>query len=233
MFIHVLDVHAVTTRTTGLNMKSTAQKTYSPECVRQTVTNPCSWQNSNTRKCSVDTDGKELQPGTGMNVMPEKKNLRKKAVADAEVQWTLALRVILHFLLFVCAGAFFGLINQFFKDPFAGLTANVNAFWQQSGPMLLALACLIPIFVRDTLTLSNRIAGPIYRLRDTVKRLGDGEDVPPLKFRKRDMWNDLPELFNKMTDRLRNGASTKDVDVDAVHIPATVSVTTETELVNA
>ncbi|MEO1983994.1 MAG: hypothetical protein ABGZ24_26060, partial [Fuerstiella sp.] len=69
--------------------------------------------------------------------MPNLKSLRKKAVANPKVQWTLALRVLLHSFVFVCAGAFFGLINQFFKDPFGGLSANAKLFWQQSGPMLL------------------------------------------------------------------------------------------------
>lgn len=165
--------------------------------------------------------------------MPGKKNLRKKAVADAGVQWTLALRVILHFFLFVCAGTFFGLINQFFVNPFGGVAENANTFWRQSGPMLLALACLMPIFVRDTLTLSNRVAGPICRLRDTIKRLGDGEEMPPLKFRKRDMWDDLPALFNKMTDRLRTEAPTKHVDAEGIAVAATVSAATESELVEA
>ena len=165
--------------------------------------------------------------------MPDKKNLRKKAVADVSVQWTLALRVILHFLVFVFAGAFFGLINQFFANPFGGLAENLNTFWRQSGPMLLALACLMPIFVRDTLTLSNRMAGPICRLRNTIKQLGDGEEVPPLKFRKRDMWDDLPELFNRMTDRLRNEASTKSVDGDAIRSVASVPAAAESELIEA
>ncbi|MDG2131332.1 MAG: hypothetical protein P8K08_25265 [Fuerstiella sp.] len=165
--------------------------------------------------------------------MASKKNLRKKAVTNAEVQWTLALRVVLHFFVFVCAGAFFGLINQFFKDPFGGFTANVTVFWEQSIPMLLALGCLMPIFVRDILTLSNRISGPICRLRDTVKRLGDGEDMPPLEFRKKDMWNDLPELFNTMTDRLRTTAKTNHVDTDVVQTHRSVSVEAEPELVEA
>jgi hypothetical protein len=165
--------------------------------------------------------------------MANKKNLRKKAVANAEVQWTLALRVVLHFFVFVCAGAFFGLINQFFKDPFGGFAANVNTFWEQSGPMLLALACLMPIFVRDTLTLSNRIAGPICRLRDTVKRLGEGEEVPPLEFRRKDMWTDLPELFNRMTDRLQTAATTKQVDSDVIPGETSASVEAKPELVEA
>ncbi|MEQ9411014.1 MAG: hypothetical protein RIK87_25105 [Fuerstiella sp.] len=130
---------------------------------------------------------------------------RRKSVINPRVQWTLAARVVLHFLIFVCAGAVFGLINQFFADPFGGLADNLSAFWANSGPMLLALLCLMPIFIRDTLTLSNRIAGPIYNLSRTVQQLADGEsDVRPLRFRKNDMWTDLPETFNQMVDRLRS-----------------------------
>ena len=64
----------------------------------------------------------------------------------------------------------------------------------------------MPIFIRDTLTLSNRMAGPICRLQDTVKRIANGEEVPPLSFRKSDMWQDLPAQFNAMTEQLRKGA---------------------------
>lgn len=134
-----------------------------------------------------------------------KKNLRRKAVADAKVQYTLARRVVLHFFVFLCAGAFFGIINQFLANPFAGVKENLATFAQHSAPLFLAMVCLIPIFIRDTLTLSNRIAGPIYNLRNTVTALAEGtEDVRPLKFRDGDFWDDLPEQFNTMTERLRN-----------------------------
>ena len=134
-----------------------------------------------------------------------KKDNRKKSVVDVHVQWTLAFRVMLHFFAFVCAGAVFGLINQFFANPFGGISQNLWTFWHQSAPIFLALICLMPIFVRDTLTLSNRIAGPIYNMKDKMRRLADGEEgVPELRFRKNDMWSELPELFNAMTHRLQN-----------------------------
>ena len=135
--------------------------------------------------------------------MAGEKNLRKKSVVDTRVQWTLASRVLLHFFVFVCAGAIFGIINQFLADPFGGVEKNLAAFARQSAPAFLALMCLLPIFVRDTLTLTNRVAGPIHNLRNTMKRIGDGEDnVPPLRFRDGDFWSELPELFNTMRDRL-------------------------------
>ena len=74
---------------------------------------------------------------------------------------------------------------------------------------MLALVCLMPVFVRDTLTLSNRVAGPVHNMRNTIRKLADGEtDVRPLKFRKGDFWDDIPDLFNRMTETLRNSSST-------------------------
>ncbi len=131
------------------------------------------------------------------------KNKRRKAVIDSRVQWTLAGRVVMHFLVFICGGLFVGLIFQFLSNPMGSLSDHLGNFWRQSAPMIVAMVCLIPVFVRDTLTLSNRIAGPVCRLRDTVRRIANGEDVPPVKFRQHDMWQDLPGYFNSMVDRLK------------------------------
>lgn len=141
------------------------------------------------------------------------KNKRRKSVVDARVQWTLAGRVVMHFFVFICGGAFFGLIFQYLSNPLGSLSDHLHNFWKQSAPMLVAMVCLIPVFIRDTLTLSNRVVGPICRLRDTMKRIAAGEDVPPLKFRKRDMWDDLPGLFNGMVNHLSHNSTGNDKTV--------------------
>ncbi len=139
--------------------------------------------------------------------MAKKTNNRKKPGVNARGQWSLTTRVLLHFFVFVSAGVFFGLINQFMADPFGGLSPNVRAFWRNSGPMLLALTCLSPIFVWDTLTLSSRIAGPIHRLKDRMKQITRGEsDLQPMEFGDKDMWDDLPEVFNEMVAHLQASA---------------------------
>ena len=145
--------------------------------------------------------------------MSKRQENRKTAVVDKSVQYTLAGRVILHFFVFICAGTVFGLINQFLMNPFGGVHENVTTFLRQSAPLLLALVCLIPIFIRDTLTLSNRIAGPIYNLRNTIKKISNGDkDVRPLKFRKNDFWSDLPEAFNTMTSHLSRQQADENVE---------------------
>ncbi|MFY9255045.1 MAG: hypothetical protein WAO83_16465 [Fuerstiella sp.] len=137
--------------------------------------------------------------------MAKSRNQRKKSVADARVQYSLAMRVVMHFSIFIVAGTFFGIINQFLADPFGSVKENLMTFFRSSAPFLIALVCLMPVFVRDTLTLSNRVAGPIHNMRNTIRSLSNGEtDVRPLKFRKGDFWNDLPDSFNKMVETLRN-----------------------------
>ncbi|MEP3479881.1 MAG: hypothetical protein ABJZ55_11585 [Fuerstiella sp.] len=134
--------------------------------------------------------------------MSGKVDKRKTAVINKPVQHMLAGRVLLHFFIFLCAGAMFGIINQFLLDPFAGVKENLTVFLRHSAPFLLAFVCLIPIFIRDTLTLSNRIAGPIYNLRKTIQSHVDGDrDIRPLRFRKKDFWPDLPAAFNAMIAR--------------------------------
>lgn len=136
-------------------------------------------------------------------VMTKKKNCRKIAVVDKKVQYSLAFRVVMHFFIFLCAGTILGLMNQFLMNPSGGAKENVSVFFRQNVPFLLAMLCLLPVFVRDTLTLSNRIAGPIYNLRTTISSiLNDDPDVRPLKFRDGDYWTALPEEFNRMTDHL-------------------------------
>lgn len=141
------------------------------------------------------------------------RNKRKRAVVDVRVQWTLALRVIFHFCLFICIGTLFGLMAQFMSDPLKGLSGNMEQFWNLNGPYLLAMGCMLPVFVYDTLKVSNRIVGPICRMRHTIRQLASGEDAAPLKFRKGDLWSDLPASFNTMVDRLRGESDAADADV--------------------
>lgn len=149
--------------------------------------------------------------------MAKIQNKRKRAVADKQVQYALARRVILHSFIFVCAGTFFGIINQFLMNPFGGVNENMTTFFRHSAPMLVALVCLMPIFVRDTITLSNKVAGPVHNLRNTIKSLAEGnQDVRPLKFRDGDFWTDIPDKFNAMTEQLR-AAGRASVVLDSVN----------------
>ncbi|MFK7819030.1 MAG: hypothetical protein AB8G99_09940 [Planctomycetaceae bacterium] len=119
---------------------------------------------------------------------------------DKKVQGTLARRVIFHFIMFIFVGAAVGLFLQFLSDPFKPLRTHMDTFWSQSGPYVIAMLCMLPVFIKDTVALTHRMAGPIVRLRGHIRSISDGEDVPPLKFRDGDFFSDVPDMFNNMMD---------------------------------
>jgi methyl-accepting chemotaxis protein len=51
---------------------------------------------------------------------------------------------------------------------------------------------------------SHRIVGPLHNLNNKMKRIADGEDLSPLKFRRRDQFQELAESFNAMVAKLKD-----------------------------
>jgi hypothetical protein len=71
----------------------------------------------------------------------------------------------------------------------------------------LAVACVVSTIA--TLVLSNRMAGPIVRLIEYFKGIAAGQEVKPLRFRKRDFFRDLPDQVNQALDALQARGSKK------------------------
>ena len=69
--------------------------------------------------------------------------------------------------------------------------------------MILAMIALLPVFVLDSVKVSNKFVGPIKRLKETIADLSAGKDVEPLAFREGDFWHALAHDFNKMIANVR------------------------------
>lgn len=65
---------------------------------------------------------------------------------------------------------------------------------------IFSLTSLVVLFlmVVGGLILSNRVAGPIYRMQTHMKDLLDGKDVGPIKFRDKDFFLELAEQYNEV-----------------------------------
>ena len=129
---------------------------------------------------------------------------RKKTFIDPKVQGALVRRLIVHWVAFVGVSAAVAFCLQVLSNPFRPISEHAQQLWWTHGPFLLVMVFMLPVFVVDTVKLSHRFAGPIYRLRQTVKGLANGEDFRPLKFRDFDFWQGLALDFNKMVARLSN-----------------------------
>lgn len=124
---------------------------------------------------------------------------RRQVFADRAIQLSLAWRLVGHWLLFTSVLV---VLNTFL---FAGSNipqksigeAFYLAAWAQL-PLIICVLALAPLFVRDALRISNRLAGPMVRLRSSLRTLASGETCPPLVFRENDYWLESATEFNRV-----------------------------------
>jgi hypothetical protein len=127
---------------------------------------------------------------------------RKQTYVDPQVQGALVRRLILHWAGFFVTASIVTFVLQVLSAPLIPLSAHVEELWWTQGPFLIVMIFLLPMFVLDTIKLSHRFAGPIYRLRRTIQAVAAGEAPRHLKFRDFDFWHGLADDYNKMIDRL-------------------------------
>ncbi len=124
---------------------------------------------------------------------------RTKFLVDPVVQWAIGRRVILHWVLFaVClisVNVMMRTILTMTDMPF-GEAIRTAAMHQIS--VIVVMAVMLPMFVLDTMKLSNRFAGPMYRLRNALVKIPTGEPMKALTFRTGDFWFDVADDFNRV-----------------------------------
>ena len=108
------------------------------------------------------------------------KEKRTKKYVDRAVQGAVVRRFLLHLSAFMVVGSLIVLTVHFLSDPFQGGSALLRNFWRNAGPFVVILVAMLPIFIWDTIKLTNRIVGPMCRVRSTLRRINDGErGLPP------------------------------------------------------
>ena len=128
---------------------------------------------------------------------------RKKTFVDPKVQGALVRRLVLHWCTFIAVAGLVAFCLQVLSNPFRTFEEHAQQVWWTHGPFLLVMFFLLPVFILDTIKLSHRFAGPISRMRNTIRSLANGEEFRPLKFREIDFWQGLAEDFNLMVARLK------------------------------
>ena len=128
--------------------------------------------------------------------------VRKKTFIDPNVQGALVRRLVLHWCSFILVASLAGFCLQVFSNPFRPLGEHVQQVWWTQGPILLVMLFLLPVFILDTIKLSHRFTGPIFRMRSAIRDMAHGGPPQRLKFRDFDFWKDMAEDFNKMVDQL-------------------------------
>jgi hypothetical protein len=124
---------------------------------------------------------------------------------DPEVQGALWRRLLLHWLAYTAVAVVLAMGLEWMNDPFRPVKEILITAWWNYGPLLLVLMCLMPVFVFDTIRMSHRFAGPVYRLRQVIHNLASGEKAERVEFRDNDFWKEIAADVNRLVDRLGDG----------------------------
>jgi hypothetical protein len=135
-----------------------------------------------------------------------KKKKRRREFVDRAVQGALVRRLIMHWFAFIIISSALGITLQALTDPFRPLYEHLGKFVQTNVCFIIAIACMTPVFMVDTVRLSNRFVGPILRLRRAMAQLNKGEQPKALKFRPHDFWQELAGEFNQLLETRRTHA---------------------------
>lgn len=130
---------------------------------------------------------------------------RRTYLIDWSVQGALIKRICGHWFAFLCA-ALVGL--PLFRAIVLGdIATPMGERFKSAGVdaaiLFTLFLFLLPYFIYDTLRISNKFAGPMYRLHTTIRQLAKGEPTPPVQFRGDDFWKDVAADFNNMVERVR------------------------------
>lgn len=129
------------------------------------------------------------------------KRARKRYWIDRQIQGSLAVRILGHWLIFVLVATALTLVLQVAANPFAAVSEQFSQMWNNQGPFALILVVLLPIFIYDTIKLSNRFAGPVLRLRRAMTEIAEGRPAEKLVFRDNDFWRGMANDFNTLVDK--------------------------------
>lgn len=128
---------------------------------------------------------------------------RKKLFVDKRVQGVLIRQLVYHWLLAGLVMFLYLLIMQVFSSPDRlSLMGHLDAMWSKYSVLLIAIVAVFPVFIYDSIKLSNRFAGPMVSFRNRLNKLARGEEVTALNFRKKDFWHDLSGDLNAIARRM-------------------------------
>ena len=131
-----------------------------------------------------------------------KRAIRRRLYIDQGLQNRLIVRTILQWGLYTSALLGVICVGIAWTSPGESINQNVLAGVSYLAPGVIASTLLLPVFVFDMLRATNRIAGPVYRLRNELKKLASGQDVRELRFRDGDSFNGLAEDFNALAQQV-------------------------------
>ncbi len=137
-----------------------------------------------------------------MSTQPTQVRQRSRLFVDRRLQGDIVKRILLHWLTFITAGTALSMTLRFLTHPTDPLGRQIGDMVGEFGPYLVVLLALLPVFVLDTIKLTNRFAGPYVRFRRHIRDLVENRASGPIKFRDGDFWRETEDDLNSLLSEI-------------------------------
>jgi hypothetical protein len=122
---------------------------------------------------------------------------RRKQLFIDGLQTVIMVRVVAYWLFCLLASALMACCWIAWLDRPASSGELFSLLLRLYGPVFIATLILLPLVIMDTLRLTNRFVGPVFRLRRALREAAEGHMTRPLHFRDDDFWREVAEDFNR------------------------------------
>ena len=128
---------------------------------------------------------------------------RRKLFIDPDVQGAMVRRALIYWFACVLFITLPFVIGRTLIEPRKFFFEDIHELWGRVGPVLICAGLALPLLIYDMIQLTNRFAGPMFRLRREMKNLANGDPVRRVKFRDNDFWLEFANYFNQIADRVK------------------------------
>jgi methyl-accepting chemotaxis protein len=127
---------------------------------------------------------------------------RKQLFVDPQVQGALVARIVGYWLSCLLTVIVMVVNWRIVTESDKLWHQQLADIWRSMGPAFVVALVLLPIALYDIVRLSNRVVGPLVRLRAGLRALARGERLQAIRFRDGDFFGELAEEFNAVLARL-------------------------------
>lgn len=129
-------------------------------------------------------------------------NRRFRTLVDNEVQSSLMFRLLSHWGLFMLANAAAVILwVRLIEMPTDAWQEVMSIAGQRLIPFIMISISLVPIFILNSLKVSNRFAGPFVRIRRMIATMAEGKTPEKIEFRQGDFWKSVAHDLNRVASQ--------------------------------
>jgi hypothetical protein len=142
---------------------------------------------------------------------------RRRVLVDKSTQWAIVRQSLLHWFYHSSLTIFFLLILELLLGGILRPWGETwQALWPLAAAVYVSMLLLLPTFIHDSFKLSNRIAGPVGRIRNALRDVAEGKPYRPVELRTRDFWPEMGQELDAAVKALTTRRTAEEDDFELV-----------------